>query len=118
MGKFKLNLLTSYFGYRHVFLFPMGVAVIWMEDRVIGFEGREYIAGVHLSHRIISAIFSQSCIILIQIGIFLGVMYNFYDVEIKGSWVLAVGLIYSCGITGLILGKYCKVWKLKSDLSR
>ncbi|OXA53873.1 ABC transporter G family member 23 [Folsomia candida] len=88
----------------HVFLFPMGVAVIWMEDRVIGFEGREYIAGVHLSHRIISAIFSQSCIILIQIGIFLGVMYNFYDVEIKGSWVLAVGLIYSCGITGLILG--------------
>ncbi|XP_035707991.1 uncharacterized protein LOC110850319 [Folsomia candida] len=88
----------------HMFILLMALVVISMEDRVAGFEGREFISGVHLWHRIISAILTQSCTILIQIGIFLGVMYNFYGVEIKGSWVLGVSLIYSCAITGLMLG--------------
>ncbi|XP_035707989.1 ABC transporter G family member 23-like isoform X2 [Folsomia candida] len=88
----------------HMFLLPMSIVLISTEDRVVGVEGREFISGVHFRHRLISAILTQSCMILVQIGIFLGVMYTFYGTVIKGSWVLAVSLIYSCAITGLMFG--------------
>lgn len=87
-----------------MFSLPMSLVIIWTEDRVAGLEGRDFVAGVHLWHRFVSNILTQSVMIFLQIGTFLALMCHFYGMVIHGSLALAVGLVYSSAITGLMIG--------------
>ncbi|OXA63656.1 ABC transporter G family member 23 [Folsomia candida] len=88
----------------NMFSLPMSLVIIWTEDRVAGLEGRDFVAGVHLWHRFVSNILTQSVMIFLQIGTFLALMCHFYGMVIHGSLALAVGLVYSSAITGLMIG--------------
>lgn len=88
-----------------MFVMSMAVSVLCVEDRLLGLEERDRVAGVTVSHRLVVSLVTQSFMIFIQIGIFLGLLCGLYDMQIRGSWVLAVSLIFMTSVCGQFVGK-------------
>ncbi|XP_035711665.1 ABC transporter G family member 23 isoform X2 [Folsomia candida] len=86
-----------------VFLSVM-VGLEWSIDRMAGLEDRDLAAGVTLGHRILASVVTDSIKIVLQMTIFFGAMTAVYEMEVHGSWVLAVGIVFMAAMEGVAMG--------------
>lgn len=73
-----------------------------MEDRLGGLDDRDYVAGVSIWHGLVSNFLFHSLLAVVEIALLFGILAGFYGMEIKGSWYLAMALVFltaTCGLT-------------------
>lgn len=89
-----------------MFVLPTISSLYYLLDRLQGMIDRDSVAGIKGYHYIIAVLLSDSVTILVQIALFFGIYSYLYDMNMQGSWPLAVSLAYINSITGLAAGKW------------
>ncbi|XP_035703691.1 ABC transporter G family member 23 isoform X2 [Folsomia candida] len=85
-----------------IFSQSCGFAPLWVEDRLGGLDDRDYVAGVSIWHGLVSNFLFHSLLAVVEIALLFGILAGFYGMEIKGSWYLAMALVFltaTCGLT-------------------
>ncbi|XP_021953441.1 ABC transporter G family member 23 [Folsomia candida] len=94
-----------------LYMMSQATGVLWILDRTAGLEDRDYAAGASLRHRIAASVVTDSIKTVIQMTIFLTLLFGFYNVEIRGSWIVALSLIFVTSMSGVAIG--CMICSLR-----
>ncbi|OXA40208.1 ABC transporter G family member 23 [Folsomia candida] len=95
-----------------MFIMAQTTGFLWSCDRAEGLEDRDYAAGASLQHRIVASMVTDSVKTVIQISIIVVMLFFMFDMQVKGSWITALSLIFISSMAGVYIG--CMVSSVRS----
>lgn len=75
-----------------------------MTEKRLKISDRGTVAGIKFGHIIAASVISDTVVIIVQVGIVIFMMVYLYDLDIKGSWELAVLLMFLVSLSGQSFG--------------